>query len=52
MRKWKYFNLRDDKKEALGVVNSSDEKGAYILASKIKNLPISLFRKLFRLEKL
>jgi|TARA_R110001606_G_scaffold362673_1_gene516505 hypothetical protein len=50
--KYRYFSVRDKNKDTVGVVNSNTLKDAYLMASKIKNLPLDTFKKLFTVEKI
>ena len=48
---WKYFCKDDLNKESVGVLNALNINEAYIIASKIKNLPLQEFKKIFTIEK-
>jgi hypothetical protein len=50
MKKWKYFNAFDLKKEAIGIVEARGKKEAYIAASKIKDLDLIPFKDIFKIE--
>ncbi len=50
--KYRYFSVTDKKKDTVGVVNSDTLEDAYLMASKIKNLPLDTFKKLFTVEKI
>tara|TARA_R110002020_G_scaffold121086_1_gene275454 strand:- start:620 stop:793 length:174 start_codon:yes stop_codon:yes gene_type:complete len=49
---YRYFSSTDKKKETVGVVTSDTLEEAYISASKIKNLSLDTFKKLFTVEKM
>ena len=50
--KYRYFSVTDKKKDTVGMVNSDTLEDAYLMASKIKNLPLDTFKKLFTVEKM
>ena len=50
MKKWKYFNSKDEKKETVGVLYAEDENETYAIACKMKQLPNKKFRELFKVE--
>jgi len=52
MKRFKYFNITDSSKEQIGIVESRSRDKAYIKASKIKNLTLEDFKKLFDIEEL
>lgn len=47
-----FFNIHDENQEKLGIVEASSLEEAYLIASKIKNLPLKSFKKLFIVEKI
>ena len=47
-----FFNIFDVEKEKLGLIQASSLEEAYLIASKIKNLPLKSFKKLFIVEKI
>ena len=47
-----FFNIHDKNQEKLGIVEASSLEEAYLIASKIKNLPLKSFKKLFIVEKI
>ena len=49
---YRYFSVTDSNKETLGVVKSDTLEDAYLMASKIKKLPLDAFKKLFSVEKI
>ncbi len=49
---YRYFSSTDKNKDTVGVVNSDTLEDAYLMASKIKNLPLDAFKKLFTVEKM
>ena len=55
MKRFKYFNITDSSKEQIGIVelcSKCSKDKAYIKASKIKNLTLEDFKKLFDIEEL
>jgi hypothetical protein len=52
MKKWKYYTLKDENKEAVGVLYAEDINEAYAIASRMKKLPLLEFEKLFGVERL
>jgi len=46
-----FFNIFDVEKEKLGLIQASSLEEAYLIASKIKNLSLKSFKKLFIVEK-
>jgi|TARA_R110000803_G_scaffold42850_6_gene91753 hypothetical protein len=50
MKQFKYFNIKDSHKEQIGIVQSHSLDEAYIKASKIKNLNLEEFKKIFSIE--
>ena len=50
--KYRYFSVTDKKKDTVGVVNSDTLEDAYLMASKVKKLPLDDFKKLFKVEKI
>jgi len=50
--KYRYFSSTDKNKDTVGVVNSDTLEDAYLMASKIKKLPLEAFKKLFTVEKM
>lgn len=47
-----FFNIHDGNQEKLGILQASSLEEAYITASKIKNLSLKSFKKLFIVEKI
>ena len=47
---YQFFGISDSKKEKLGAVQANSLEEAYIVASKMKNLPLNTFKKLFSVE--
>ena len=45
-----FFSINDSKKEKLGVVQANSIEEAYMIASRVKNLPLDEFKKLFKVE--
>ena len=45
-----FFSINDSKKEKLGVVQANSTEEAYMIASRVKNLPLDEFKKLFKVE--
>ena len=45
-----FFSINDSKKEKLGIVQADSIEGAYMVASRVKNLPLDEFKKLFKVE--
>lgn len=52
MKRWKYFNIKDSQKETVGTLYAEDLNEAYAVASRMKQLPLSKFQKLFLVERL
>lgn len=52
MKKWKYYYLNDSKKETVGTLYAEDPNEAYLIASRMKQLPLIEFKKIFGVEKL
>ena len=48
---YKYFSVTHKNKDTVGIVNSNTLEEAYLMASKIKKLPLDQFKKLFIVEK-
>ena len=48
--KYKFYNKNDKKKDALGYVEADNIKEAEIMASKIKQLSLDKFLKLFKVK--
>tara|TARA_R110000803_G_scaffold9261_1_gene29375 strand:+ start:121 stop:294 length:174 start_codon:yes stop_codon:yes gene_type:complete len=49
---YRFFSVNDKKKETVGIVTSDTLEEAYLSASKIKNLSLDRFKKLFTVEKM
>jgi hypothetical protein len=49
--KYRFFSVSDKNKETVGTVTSDTLEEAYLMASKIKNLKLESFKKLFKVEK-
>ncbi len=49
---YRYFSITDKNKDTLGTVNTDTLEDAYVMASKIKKLPLESFKKLFKIEKM
>jgi len=49
---YRYFISKDKNKDTVGIVNSNTLEDAYLMASKIKKLPLDTFKKLFKIEKI
>ena len=49
---YRYFSAGDKNKDTVGIVNSNTLEDAYLMASKIKKLPLDTFKKLFKIEKI
>ena len=49
---YRYFYSKDKSKETVGVVNTDTLEDAYVMASKVKKLPLESFKKLFKIEKI
>ena len=49
---YRYFYSKDKSKETVWVVNTDTLEDAYVMASKIKKLPLESFKKLFKIEKM
>tara|TARA_R110002073_G_scaffold246764_1_gene409501 strand:- start:830 stop:1309 length:480 start_codon:yes stop_codon:yes gene_type:complete len=51
MKTWKYFSKSDSKKETIQILKALNKKEAYLVASRIKGLDLSSFKKLFKIER-
>lgn len=51
MKKFKYFYLNDNTKEAYGTLYAENLHDAYFIASRMKELPLAKFRELFGVER-
>ena len=49
---YRFFSVNDKKKETVGIVTSDTLEAAYLSASKIKNLSLDRFKKLFTVEEM
>lgn len=49
--RYRFFSVNDKKKETVGTLTSDTLEEAYLAASKIKNLKLESFKKLFKVEK-
>ena len=49
---YRYFSITDKNKDTVGTVNTNTLEDAYVMASKIKKLPLESFKKLFKIEKM
>ena len=49
---YRYFSVTHKNKDTVGIVNSNTLEEAYLMASKIKKLPLDAFKKLFSVEKI
>ena len=49
---YRYFSITDKNRDTVGMVNSDTLEDAYLMASKIKKLPLDKFKKLFKVEKI
>ena len=47
---YRYFSAGDKNKDTVGIVKSDTLEDAYLMASKIKKLPLDQFKKLFTVE--
>lgn len=52
MRQWKYYYLNDSNKETCGTLYAENINEAYLIASRMKQLPIKEFKEIFGVEKL
>ena len=50
--RYRFFSVNDKKKETVGTLTSDTLEGAYLSASKIKNLSLDKFKKLFTVEEM
>jgi len=50
MSKWIYYSIHSKNKEHVGTVNASSEEEAYNIASRVKQLSMEKFKKLFKVE--
>jgi len=49
---YRYFSITDKNRDTVGMVNADTLEDAYLMASKIKKLPLDDFKKLFKVEKI
>ena len=49
---YRYFSITDKNRDTVGMVNSDTLEDAYLMASKMKKLPLDDFKKLFKVEKI
>lgn len=52
MRQWKYFYLNDSEKETCGTLYAENINEAYLIASRMKQLPIKEFKDIFGIDRL
>lgn len=52
MKRWKYYTLTDLDKEIVGTLYADDINEAYLIASRMKQLPLKEFKNIFGVEKL
>lgn len=52
MKRWKYYTLIDLDKEIVGTLYADDINEAYLIASRMKQLPLKEFKNIFGVEKL
>ena len=50
--KYRFFSVNDKNRETVGTVTSDTLEEAYLAASKMKNLSLESFKKLFKVEKI
>ena len=50
--RYRFFSVNDKNKETVGTVTSDTLEEAYLSASKMKNLSLDDFKKLFTVEKM
>lgn len=50
MKKYKYYSLNDKTKEKIGSCWAEDINEAFLIASRMKKLPLDKFKKLFTVE--
>ena len=50
--KYRFFSVNDKNHETVGTVTSDTLEEAYLAASKMKNLSLESFKKLFKVEKI
>lgn len=50
MKKWKYYGVNDESKETCGTLHANDINEAYAIASRMKQLPVVEFKKIFSVE--
>jgi len=49
---YRYFSITDKNRDTVGMVHADTLEDAYLMASKIKKLPLDDFKKLFKVEKI
>jgi len=49
---YRYFSITDKNRDTVGMVNADTLEDAYSMASQIKKLPLDVFKKLFKVEKI
>ena len=52
MRKWKYYYITDSNKETVGTLYAEDINEAYAIATRMKDLSLEKFQKLFTVEQI
>lgn len=50
MKKYKYFYLKDEKEEACGTLYAKNINEAFLIASRMKELPIKSFKEIFNVR--
>lgn len=52
MKRWKYYYLKDSKKETIGTLYAEEINEAYSIASRMKQLSLKEFKEIFGVERL
>ena len=50
--RYRFFSVNDKNRETVGTVTSDTLEEAYLAASKMKNLSLTAFKKLFTVQKM
>lgn len=50
MKKYKYFYLKDEKEEVCGTLYAEDINEAFLIASRMKQLELKLFKEIFSVK--
>jgi len=51
MTTWKFYSINDLNQETMGNIKAFNIGEAYVIASKVKKLPLKSFKELFKIKK-